>query len=441
MQGGTVNQKPQYSRRTRRMQAGVIAMLLTAAVINYMDRASLAVGNPLIRGELGLNVAQMGVLLSAFSWAYALGQLPAGILLDRIGARRLLGGGVFLWSVCQALAGFSTGLGHFIWARIGLGIFEAPNGPGGARALSNWFHRGRRGLPISLVFSGGALGSLIAPPFLTWLMLTWGWRAMFVIMGVLGGLYALIWIVCYRDPARADIPAEDLAAITSGDVGPTERASFRDWGRLFRFVTTWGLIGGFFGQSYLNWLYLTWLPGYLEIAHHMSLPRAGILAAVPPFFAWIGGLSGGTLCDLLAARGWDIVASRRWPAIIGVLGMGILTIPVAFTNDLTVALAFISASIFSGQIAGVAGWVLVTAVAPQSYIASLGSLMNCGGYIGAALAPMVTGFLLQATGSFAPGLIVGALVALLSAAAYIFLTRQPVRPDAARLPAGRVTVS
>jgi MFS family permease len=417
------------SSRTRRKQASVIVMLLIAAVINYMDRASLAVGNPLIRHDLGLNVAEMGILLSAFSWAYAAGQLPAGILLDRIGVHRLLGAGAFLWSVAQAAAGLSAGLGQFIWARIGLGIFESPNGPGGARALSNWFHRTRRGLPISLVFSGGALGSLIAPPFLTWLMLSWGWRAMFIIMGILGGIFALIWLIWYRDPQQADIPTQDAAGITSGDVGPPDRARLRDWGRLFGHQTTWGLIGGFFGQSYLGWLYLTWLPGYLEIAHHMSLPRAGILAAVPPFFAYIGALSGGSLCDLLAARGMNLLASRRFPAILGVFGMAVFTVPVAFTNSAGLALAFISASVFCGQIAGVAGWVLVTAVAPQSYIASLGSLQNCGGYIGAALAPAVTGFLLQATGSFGPGLIVGAIVAALSACSYVFLTREPVQVD------------
>jgi MFS family permease len=425
------------SPRTRRKQAGVIVMLLVAAVINYMDRASLAVGNPLIRHDLGLNVAEMGILLSALSWAYAAGQLPAGILLDRIGVHRLLGAGVFLWSVAQAAAGLSSGLGQFIWARIGLGICESPNGPGGARALSNWFHRTRRGLPISLVFSGGALGSLIAPPFLTWLMLSWGWRAMFMIMGVLGGIFALIWLIWYRDPQSADIPVRDAVAITSGDVGPPDRARLRDWGRLFGYQTTWGLIGGFFGQSYLGWLYLTWLPGYLEIAHHMSLPRAGILAAVPPFFAYIGALSGGSLCDLLAARGMNLLVSRRLPAIAGVFGMAIFTLPVAFTNSAALALALISASVFCGQIAGVAGWVLVTAAAPQSYIASLGSMQNCGGYIGAALAPAVTGFLLQATGSFGPGLIVGAVVALLSACSYVFLTRHPVQAGQPAALAGR----
>jgi cyanate permease len=249
---------------------------------------------------------------------------------------------------------------------------------------------------------------------------------MFIIMGAIGAAYSLIWLFFYRDPARARIPAADAAAISSGDVGPAHRVSLADWGRLFRYRTTWGLIGGFFGQSYLNWLYLTWLPGYLEITHHMSLPRTGLLAAVPQLFAWIGGLIGGSLSDLLAARGMDLLASRRLPCIVGVFGMAAFTLPVAFTGDATLALTLISISVFFGQIAGVAGWVLVTAVAPQSYIASLGGLQNCGGYIGAALAPAVTGFLLQATGSFGPALIVGAVVAGLSACSYLFLTRRPL---------------
>jgi MFS family permease len=229
----------ELSPQTRLRQAGVVVMLLTAAVINYMDRATLAVGNPLIRHDLGLNFAEMGLLLSAFSWAYAFGQLPAGILLDWIGPRRLLGSSVFFWSVAQAAAGFSTGLGQFVWARVALGIFESPNGPGGARALSDWFHRSRRGRPIALVFSGGALGSLIAPPFLTWLMLTWNWRTMFIVMGVLGAIYSAVWLMLYRNPAGAGIPVQDTASIISGNVGPTERATVHDWGRLFSYRTTW----------------------------------------------------------------------------------------------------------------------------------------------------------------------------------------------------------
>ena len=421
------------SWKTRRKQYAVVAMLLVAAVVDYMDRASLAVANPLIRHDLGLNVAEMGLLLSMFSWAYAGGRIPAGILIDRIGPRWLLGGAVFLWSVAQAIAGLSTGLATFAWARLGLGVLEAPNGPGGARALSNWFNRRHRGVPVSLVFSGGSLGSLIALPFLTWLMLTWGWRAMFIVMGVLGAIYALIWMTFYRDAEVAGIPARDVAAIAHDDVGGIERVTMRDWGKLLRFRTTWGLIGGMFGRTYLEWLYLTWLPGYLEITHHMSLPRVGLLGAIPPLFAYIGGVSGRSLCDLLAARGVGLVASRRLPCIIGVIGMAAFTLPVVFINNSMLDLTLISTAVFFGGISGVSAWVLVTAVAPQSYIASLGSMMNCGGYIGAALAPAVTGILLQMTGSFAPGLIVGVGVAALSAVSYMAFTRRPIVPQVDRI--------
>jgi cyanate permease len=125
----------------------------------------------------------------------------------------------------------------------------------------------------------------------------------------------------------------------------------------------------------------------------------------------------------------NLLMSRRLPAIIGLFGMGLLAVPIAFIGDPYIALALISASIFCGQVAGTAGWVLVTAVAPQTSIASLASLQNCGGYVGAALAPAVTGFLLQQTGSFGPGLLVGAVVALLSACSYLFLTTLPVQAD------------
>lgn len=414
------------SPKVRRMQRLALALLLVTGAINYLDRQTLAIGNPEIRAELGLTVEQMGYLLAAFSLSYAFAQLPTGGLVDKIGPRKLLGIGLTIWSVAQGFAGFVSGYTQFFYARIVLGIGEAPQFPTGARVVSNWFNVRDRGLPTGIFNSASTLGPALAPPLLTWLMLTWGWRAMFIAMGVLGVLAAIIWYAAYRDPGETGITAADQAAISEGEPPRTAGVSFAQWLRLFRFRTTWGMVLGFFGTVYLIWLYLTWLPGYLEIERHMSVMKTGIYSSVPYIFGFIGSIVGGAISDRLAARGYTPMMSRKIPIICGLFGMAIFTIPAAFTDSWQMALTFICLAVFCGNVSSACSWALVTAAAPPTYVASIGSIQNFGGYLGGTLAPALTGIIVQRTGSFIPALILGAGIAATSALIYTFVVRRPI---------------
>src|ERR1700712_2785780 len=171
--------------RLKSIQRGALAMLVVAGVINYIDRATLAVANPLIREDLGLSLADMGYLLSAFLWAYAFAQLPTGAMVDKIGPRILLTLGLSLWSFAQLLGGLVQGFGQFFGARVLLGIGEAPQFPTGARVVRDWFNQRDRGLATGVFNSASSLGTAIAVPLLTFLMLAFGWRMM--LMGVGAG--------------------------------------------------------------------------------------------------------------------------------------------------------------------------------------------------------------------------------------------------------------
>src|SRR6201996_7870241 len=185
----------------RRMQWLALVMLIVSAVINYLDRAALSIANVEVRQEMGLNATQMGVLLSAFLLSYAFAQLPAGISVDRVGPRALLGAGLALWSLAQAITGLVTSFGQMYWARIALGVGEAPQFPTAAKVIGNWFHISRRGLPMAACTSAApSIGTALAPPILTALMLSFGWRTMFIVLGVVGIVAALVWFLVYRDP-------------------------------------------------------------------------------------------------------------------------------------------------------------------------------------------------------------------------------------------------
>lgn len=417
----------QATSRLKTIQRAALAMLVVAGVVNYIDRATLAVANPLIREDLGLSIADMGYLLSAFLWAYAFAQLPTGAMVDRLGPRILLSLGLSLWSFAQLLGGLVQNFGQFFSARVLLGIGEAPQFPTGARVVRDWFNQRDRGLATGIFNCASSLGTAIAVPLLTFLMLTFGWRVMFVIMGIAGLLVAAVWFLLYRNPTEIALTAQENTHRVQGDPpGQRTKVTFREWKLLFRFRTTWGMVFGYFGCIYLTWIYTAWLPGYLEIERHMSVKYTGWAAAVPFACGVVGGVLGGYIADILLRRGTAPLKSRRYPAAIALLGTSACTVAAAYVSSNALAIAFISVSLFLVYVTSTCAWALSSVAVPTNCTASIGAVQNFGGYLGGALAPTVTGLIVQKTGSFVPALVVGALIGVISAASYLFVVDQPI---------------
>jgi sugar phosphate permease len=416
--------RPTAPANIRQRQRTALIMLVIAGTLNYLDRSTLSIANPLIRNELGLSIADMGLLLSAFLWAYAFAQLPGGALVDRVGPHRLLASGLGLWSIAQAVAGFVTSFWQFSIARVFLGLGEAPMFSSAVRVVRDWYNVRDRGLPTGIWNCTSSLGPAIAPPILTALMIGFGWRWMFGIMGVAGVVVAVAWFLLYRDPTEEHFTDEERHYLTDGEE-PRSYAPVRlaEWLGLFRFRTTWGLVLGFFGVVYMGWLYLAWLPGYLEMQRHMSIPKTGLVAAIPFAFGVIGSIGGGWIADWLMRLGFSPINSRKIPVIVGLLGMVGFTVVAAETPSDFFAVGAISAALMFGASASGMSWALSSVAAPANCTASLGAIQNFGGYLGGALAPTVTGFIVQATGSFVPALLVSAAIGLFSALMYLVVIR------------------
>ena len=423
MKNNTYNETP--TRILRRQQLSLV-LLVVCGVINYLDRATLAVANEYIRADLGLSLGQMGLLLSAFSWSYALCQLPVGALVDKIGPRWLLGGGLVVWSLAQAAGGFAATFGYFVLARIALGIGEAPQFPAAARVVSNWFPARARGTPTGIYNSASPLGVALAPLVLAPLIIATSWHWAFFITGAMGLVAALVWVVLYRDPVRADMTAAEQAYLEVDEVAAAApKANFASWLALFRYRVTWGMMLGFFGSVYLNWVYLTWLPGYLRTERHMDLAYAGLAASVPFMCGFAGALIAGWASDRVARAAFSPVTGRRNAVVIATLGMVVFTIPAALVDSNLVAVACISIVIFLANASSACAWSLATVAAPPSRVASLGALQNFGGFLGGALAPILTGYIAQ-TWSFVPALLAGAGIAFMGAMSYLFLVTKPI---------------
>jgi MFS family permease len=415
------------SPRVRSIQRWALTLLVISGAISFMDRTALSIANPMVRHEFGLSIAEMGVLLSAFGWAYAFSQVPVGALIDRLGPRRLLAYGVTLWSAAQLLCGLVTGMGQFFAARLVLGIGESPQMPSGGRVVRDWFAVRDRGLPTGFFNGASSLGTTLAAPVLTGLMLAFGWRWMFIIMGVVGLIAGGAWYLLYREPAEVRLTEAEHRYRSQGDEArEIRRIGVAQWGGLFRCPTTWGLLLGYFGVVYMQWVFYSWLPGYLEIQRHMSVAYTGLAASIPYAFAFAGSLCAGGLADFLARRGVGPINSRKLP-LCGVLVLEtIFVIAAALVPGNTEAIVCCSAAMFLGTGGTTFSWALVTILAPANCTGSLGSLQNFGGQVGGALAPILTGLIAQAAGSFVPALIFGAAMPLFASVAYFALIRGPI---------------
>jgi len=417
----------QRSARIKRIQTTAMLLLFFAAVINYLDRSSLSVANLTIREELGLSATEIGALLSVFSLAYGIAQLPCGPLLDRKGPRLMLGLGMFFWSLFQAMSGMVHSFTQFVLVRIGMGIGEAPMNPCGVKVINDWFNIKERGRPMGIFNAASTIGVAISPPLLAAMMLVMGWRGMFVTIGVLGIFLAIGWYMLYRNREEIDLSGVEQAYLNAGSVNARrDPLSFAEWRSLFRNRTMWGMMLGFSGINYTAWLYLAWLPGYLQTAYNLDLKSTGLMAAIPFLFGAAGMLVNGFTTDALVKRGMAPVRSRKLCIISGMLLSAAFTFVVPEATTAMSAVLLIGMALFCIHFAGTSCWGLIHVAVASRMTASVGSIQNFASFICASFAPIVTGFIVDTTHSFRLALIICGCVTALGALAYIFLVRQPI---------------
>jgi len=395
-----------------------VSLLVMAGCISYIDRAALSIGNTAIMSSMHMSYTGMGWLLSVFAWAYLVSQIPAGLLADRLGGRMLLGAGLCVWSCAQIGFGLMPGVAGLFVCRILLGVGESPLFLAGTRVLVRWFPPAERGTVIGLFNGSAALGPALAPPLLLAIMAFQGWRGMSVSIGVLSLLLGLVWVLYYRDPTRTAPASSRPPSILRDDLG-----------YLLRQRSSWIVTAGFAGIIYLTWLYATWLPAWLQSAYHLTATQAGLLSALPQICGFAGNLTGGLLADRLMARGLGRLKACRRPLVLSMIVAAIMTGLTALDTGLTISMVFMAAALFAGGVAMSTGWTLGTVIAAEHRVATLEAIQNTGGSLGGALAPVITGIMVDHFRSFAPSMLVACGVGLTCAAIYQFGLRETDASD------------
>jgi len=367
---------------------------------------------------------QYGVILSSFLWSYALLQIPVGQLLDSFGVKWLMRVGTIIWSLATFLTAIVSGLGLIILARVLLGAAEAPAFPGASKATGYWFPLNERGLATSSFDAAAKFSNVIGVPIVALAVTVWGWRGGFFVTGVLSALFAVAWWLIYRDPhEKKNLSREEYDYIRAGGAQseggpPPALASLRF---LLRQPKIWGMTIGFAAYGYSFYLLLTWLPGYLQTTYHMTVLKSGWYTIIPWAVATVTDLViGGWLVDRLIAAGHEPTRVRKTLIVIGML-MGLFVIGAAFTRNPNIAIFWITLALAGLAFAAPIGWSIPALVAPDGTVGVVGSIMNFFNNVMGILAPIVTGFIVAGTGSFAVGFIVAAVILAVGILCYVTL--------------------
>ena len=416
----------------------MILLCFAATTINYVDRATMAVAAPFMSRELHIGPAMLGILLGAFFWSYALMQVPAGIVVDRFGARRIYAIAVLWWSVCTAATSLVRGPGSIFTFRFALGVGESGSYPSNTKVAALWFPTRERGLAAGIFDSGSRTGSALAIPIVAALVAWLGWRLAFVATGALGIVWTAAWLALYRDPDRHKlVTSEALARLRAAQPAAAVAAARTPWWSLLRYRTVWGMMLGFFCLNFVFYFYVTWFPTYLVQARGFSLRALGLLGMLPGLVAIPSSWLGGWTSDRLYRSGWSLTRARK-TCLVGALLVSSVIALSPFVPGNAACLLLFSVAYAGIAFAGANIWSLPGDIAPSpGQVASLGGIQNGAANLAGIVISSFTGLMVALTGgSFVVPLLTAGGFCLLGAASYLFIVGPiaplPVLPDSAR---------
>ena len=401
----------------------ILALVAVGTMINYLDRTVLGIAAPSLMKDLGLTAAMMGLVFSAFSWSYALLQIPGGIFLDRFGTRLTYFIAVVFWSVCTGLMGAVRTLNGLILTRIGVGVFEAPCFPANSRILATWFPQQERARANSIYSFGQyvGLGFLSVPLF--WITQRFGWRGLFFVVGAFGVLFGVAWRLLYHEPAESRTAnSAEIAFIEAGGGGEYkgQPVTFK-WSHIAALLKHRQVLGaslGQFGGNSTQVFFVTWFPTYLVSARGMTFIQAGLMTSLPYIGASAGVLTGGLISDLILKRTGSANLSRKLPIVGGMLLASTIVAANYVPTGSDGLVILIMSIAFFGQGMTNLGWTVVSDIAPKKLIGLTAGIFNFSANLAGIVTPLIIGIAFDLTGSFVGPLIYIAVVALVGAFAY-----------------------
>jgi MFS transporter, ACS family, glucarate transporter len=431
------------SDRPTHVRYFIITILFIVSCFSFADRSALSQAAAVMPKDMNLNAERLGFLLAAFGWAYALGQLPSGGLLDRFGSKRVYGIAIIGWSVCAfftAFAGYLAASAAFtaiFILRVLSGLFQSPVFPGNGRIVAAWFPTSERGRASAIFNSSQYFALPIFAPIFGWLIHAASWRSCFFFMGVLGFTLTAVWFASIYgvkehprvSQAEIEIIERGGGLVNTDSAGGIKKNSLT-WATVKLLLSYRMLVGVYIGQyciTTLTWFFLTWFPLYLSQARHMSVVKVGLAAAVPGLCGGVGGILGGVFSDRLLSAGHSLSVSRKLPIIAG-MALAMSIIACNYTSSQSLMLFFMSLSFF-GKGIGALGWTVVSDTSPKGMVGMNGALFNLFGNLAGVTTPLIIGPIVVRTHSYNGALVFIASIAFCVILSYAFIVGDIKRLD------------
>jgi MFS transporter, ACS family, D-galactonate transporter len=425
----TISSSGVNSKATHVRWFPILFMVLIGTTINYLDRAVFGIARVGgMQEDLGLNAVQIGYLASAFSLTYAFAQIPGGIFLDRFGTRVTYGLSLFSWSLFTCLQGLATGFASMFGYRLGMGLCEAPCFPANSRILATWFPQGERARANSVYAVGQYAGLAFLSVPLVWITAEFGWRALFIIAGLGGILFAFYFYGKYHEPNDSKIANQaelDYIEAGGGLAPKTERVKF-SWTNMFSIFKRRQImvasIAMFCGNTVLVFFLLDFV-NYLGTERDMQFLQAGIWAALPYMAAALGVLCGGQLSDYLLKRTGSANIGRKLPITLGFFMASTIMLAalVPRGEENNILIIGIMCVAFFGQGICNLGWTVISDVAPKELLGMSGGVFNFITNLAGILTPILIGYVLYYTASYNAALVYVGVMPLIGAFLYIFV--------------------
>ncbi len=399
------------------------ALLFGAGMLNYLDRAALSVVAPIIKRELGINDAQMGVLFSSFFVGYCLFCFVGGWAADRYGPRRVFAFAAGFWSLFCGATALAGSFAHLMVVRVAFGMGEGPMGTTTNKSISNWFPRSEAGRAVGWTNAGQPLGAAIAAPIVGLVALQFGWRISFVVIAVLGFLWLAAWWTLFRDdpathPRVSAEEAREILADRAGEVTPEASEAGAGQRGLFRYLLSRPVLGtalAFFSFNYVLYFFLSWLPSYLTDYQHLNIRQMSVVGILPWLGATVGFAAGGSVSDWIYRRTGDVLFARK---IVIVVGLGVAAACVllaAHVSSLGAAVTLIAIASLFAFMAPQACWSLLQEIVPRSRVGAAGGFVHLLANLAGILSPSLTGWLVQYGGGYSSAFVLAGVSAFAGA--------------------------
>jgi sugar phosphate permease len=404
----------------------VLLLLCLMYLITYLDRVSLANTAGPIMKEYGFDKVTMGIIFSAFIWAYALFQVPGGWLGDRFGPRKVLSVIMAYRTVIAILTTGALGFASFWGIRFALGVGEAGAFPTATRAMQMWFPRDERGFVQGVSHAASRLGAAVGPPIAVAIMIHYGWRSVFYVIGALSLLWSILYLVMYRNmPEETSLVSRaELARIRGlNEKGEIKQANIQKrpkvpWNILLKHGNMWAVMCAYATYIYSLWFFLSWLPSYLVEYRHFTVIKTGLYASMPLMAGVMGDAFGGWATDKLLLKTNNLKFARRSVAIVAMLGCGTSTLFAAMSASPFTAVYCLTVAMFFLEMTIGPAWAVPMDIGGE-FSGTVSGMMNMGGQFVGALSPTIFGYLVS-RGSWVAPFVVSAGLLFIGAAIWAF---------------------